>query len=234
MSQTVPQAPQLFLSFWVSGPVPVQVPFWHESLDVQALLSLHDVPFVAFGVEQTPVEVLHVPAVWHSAGVGHTTGFDPVQVPLWHVSVCVHALPSLHDVPFVAFVAAEHVPVDGWHVPATLHVAAAGHVTGFDPTQLPLMHLSVCVHMSPSEHVEPSVALVAVEQTPVVVLHVPATLHVPPVQVVVGPGVQAPLWQVSPTVQALLSVHVVPFVAAAHAPVAVTHTEQVPQAVPLF
>jgi len=334
------------LSFCVSGPVPVQVPFWHESLDVQALLSLHDVPFVAFGVEQTPVEVLHVPAVWHSAGVGHTTGFDPVQVPLWHVSVCVHALPSEHCVPFAAFVgdehvpvdgwhvpatlhvaaaghttgfdptqlplmhlsvcvhmspseqldpsvafvaaeqtpvvvlhvpatlhvaaaghttgfaptqlplwhvsvcvhalpseqfepfaafvAAEHVPVDGWHVPATLHVAAAGHVTGFDPTHAPLMHLSVCVHMSPSEHVEPSVALVAVEQTPVVVLHVPATLHVPAVQVVVGPGAQAPLWQVSPTVQALLSVHVVPFVAAAHAPVAVTHTEQVPQTVPLF
>ena len=115
-----------------------------------------------------------------------------------------------------------------------MHIAAAGHVTGFDPTQVPLAHLSVCVQASPSEHVVPSVAFVAVEQTPVVVLHVPATLHVPAVQVVVGPGAQAPLWQVSPTVQALLSVHVVPFVAAAHAPVAVTHTEQVPQAVPLF
>jgi hypothetical protein len=282
--------PQFSLSFCVSGAVPVQVPFWHESLNVHALLSLHDVPFAAFGLVQTPVLVLHVPAVWQVAGVGHTTGFEPVQAPLWHVSVCVHALLSLHDVPFAAFVGDEHVPVDGWHVPATLHVAAAGHTTGFEPTQLPLWHVSVCVHASPSEHcvpfvafvgdehvpvddwhvpatlhiaaaghvtgfdptqvplahlsvcvqaspsehVVPSVAFVAVEQTPVVVLHVPATLHVPAVQVVVGPGAQAPLWQVSPTVQALLSVHVVPFVAAAHAPVAVTHTEQVPQAVPLF
>ena len=226
--------PQFSLSFCVSGAVPVQVPFWHESLNVHALLSLHDVPFAAFGLVQTPVLVLHVPAVWQVAGVGHTTGFEPVQLPLWHVSVCVHALLSEHCVPFAAFVGDEHVPVDGWHVPATLHVAAAGHTTGFDPTQVPLAHLSVCVQASPSEHVVPSVAFVAVEQTPVVVLHVPATLHVPAVQVVVGPGAQAPLWQVSPTVQALLSVHVVPFVAAAHAPVAVTHTEQVPHAVPLF
>src|SRR6476620_6763737 len=160
-----PQVPQFSLSVWVSGAVPEQVPFWHESFSVHALPSLHDVPFVAFGAEQTPVVVLHVPAVWHVAGVGHVTGFDPVHAPLWHVSVCVHALPSLHDVPFVAFVAAEHVPVDGWHVPATVHVAAAGHVTGFDPTHAPLMHLSVCVHMSPSEHVEPSGAFVAAEQT---------------------------------------------------------------------
>jgi hypothetical protein len=115
-----------------------------------------------------------------------------------------------------------------------LHVAAAGHVTGFDPTQLPVMHRSVCVQPFPSEHVMPSVAFVAAEQTPVDGLHVPATLHVPAVQVIAGPGVQPPLWQVSPTVHALLSVQVVPFVAAAQAPVAITHTEQVPQAVPLF
>jgi hypothetical protein len=27
------------------------------------------------------------------------TGFDPTQVPAWHLSVCVQALPSLHVVP---------------------------------------------------------------------------------------------------------------------------------------
>ena len=30
----------------------------------------------------------------------HTFGLPPTQVPDWHVSVCVHALPSLHTVPF--------------------------------------------------------------------------------------------------------------------------------------
>jgi hypothetical protein len=207
----------------------------HLSVCVHMLPSEQVVPSAAFvGAEHVPVDGWHVPATLHAAAAGHVTGFAPTQLPFWQVSVCVHMLPSEQVVPFVAFVGAEHVPVDGWHVPATLHAAAAGHTTGLDPTQVPLMHLSVCVHPSPSEQVVPSVAFVGVEQTPVVVLHVPATLHVPAVQVVAGPGVQAPLWQVSPTVQALLSVHVVPFVAAAHIPVAVTHTEQVPQAVPLL
>jgi hypothetical protein len=34
------------------------------------------------------------------------------------VSVCVQALPSLHDVPFAA-AGFEHVPVAGLHVPGT-------------------------------------------------------------------------------------------------------------------
>jgi hypothetical protein len=29
--------------------------------------------------------------------------FEPVHVPLWQVSVCVHALPSLQVAPFVTF-----------------------------------------------------------------------------------------------------------------------------------
>ena len=42
----------------------------------------------------------------------------PVQVPLWHVSLCVHTLPSLQAVPFAA-VGFEHTPVLGLQVPAT-------------------------------------------------------------------------------------------------------------------
>ena len=39
-----------------------------------------------------------------------------MQVPLWQVSVCVQALPSLQAEPsdFVGF---EHAPVEGLHVP---------------------------------------------------------------------------------------------------------------------
>jgi hypothetical protein len=50
----------------------------------------------------------------------HVTGFEPVQTPVWHVSVCVHAFPSLHVVPFDA-VGLEHAPVDVLHVPAVWH-----------------------------------------------------------------------------------------------------------------
>ena len=60
-----------------------------------------------------------------------------MQAPAWQLSPCVQALPSLHDVPFGAFVGAEQTPVDGLHVPATLHVAAAGQVTGLVPVHTP-------------------------------------------------------------------------------------------------
>jgi hypothetical protein len=128
--------------------------------------------------------------------------------------------PSEHADPSVALVCAEHCPVVGLHVPITLHVAAAGHVTGLAPTHEPLWHESVCVHAFPSEHVVPLGALVCAEHVPDVGSHVPATLHIPDGHTVAGPGAHAPLWQVSPTVQALPSVQVVPFADGMHDPVA--------------
>jgi hypothetical protein len=48
-----------------TGLPPVQTPAWHVSVWVQALPSPQLVPFVAFGLEQTPVAVLQTPATWH-------------------------------------------------------------------------------------------------------------------------------------------------------------------------
>jgi hypothetical protein len=48
------------------------------------------------------------------------TGFAPVHVPAWQVSVWVHASPSLQAVPFAA-AGFEHWPVAGSQVPATWH-----------------------------------------------------------------------------------------------------------------
>jgi hypothetical protein len=45
--------------------VPPQVPAWQVSPVVQAFPSLHVVPFATGGFEHTPVDWLHVPAVWH-------------------------------------------------------------------------------------------------------------------------------------------------------------------------
>ena len=44
--------------------VPAQTPFVQTSVVVLGLPSLHVVPFGAFGFEQMPVTVLHVPATW--------------------------------------------------------------------------------------------------------------------------------------------------------------------------
>ena len=87
---------------------------------MQALPSLQVVPFAADGFEHAPVLGLHVPAVWHWSSAVHVTGLDPVHVPLSHASVRVHALPSLHVVPFAA-VGLEHAPLVGSHVPAAWH-----------------------------------------------------------------------------------------------------------------
>jgi hypothetical protein len=65
-----------------------------------------------------------------------TTGLEPVQVPPWHVSVCVHAFPSLQLVPLAAL-GFEQLPVLGLHVPATWHWSLAVQVTGFEPVQVP-------------------------------------------------------------------------------------------------
>src|SRR5438034_116185 len=100
-----------------TGLPPTQVPFWQESVCVQALPSLQAVP-LAFGglVEHVPVAGSQVPASWHWSVAVHTTGFAPVQLPYWQVSVCVQALPSLQAVP-LAFAGFEH-PVTGSQVPA--------------------------------------------------------------------------------------------------------------------
>lgn len=68
------------------------------------------------GFEHLPVVVSHVPATWQASDAVHETEFMPTHVPLWHESVCVHALPSLQAVPS-ATEGLEHTPLDGSQVP---------------------------------------------------------------------------------------------------------------------
>jgi len=153
----------------------VHTPVWHVSVCVHALPSLHVVPFEAVGFEQEPVDGLHVPTVWHWSLAVHVTGFDPVHTPVWQVSVCVHALPSLHVVPFET-VGLEQVPVDGLHVPATWHWSLARHVTGFDPVHTPAAQAYVWSQRFVPVHDVPSVT-VGLEQVPVDGLQLPAVWH---------------------------------------------------------
>jgi hypothetical protein len=53
------------LAAQITGFDPAHVPDTHESIWVQALSSLQDVPSAAFGFEQKPVPGLQTPATWH-------------------------------------------------------------------------------------------------------------------------------------------------------------------------
>ncbi len=87
---------------------------------MQALPSLQALPLAFAGFEHVPVVGEQVPAVWHWSEAVQTTGLLPVHTPLWQVSICVQALPSLHELP-LAFAGFEHVPVAGLQVPAVWH-----------------------------------------------------------------------------------------------------------------
>src|SRR6266571_5228375 len=149
------------------------------------------------------------PAAWDWSRAVQVTGLLPAELPVWQVSVCVQALPSLHAVPSDAG-GLEQIPVVGSHVPATWHWSRAVQVTGLLPTQVPLWQVSVCVQALPSSHAVPSVA-VGLEEMPVAGSHVPVTWHWPSAVQVTGLlPTQVPLWQVSVWVQALPSSHGVP------------------------
>jgi hypothetical protein len=107
------------LSSSVAGGAPaVHEPAWHVSEPLQTVESLHALPFGLAGFEQVPVEGLHAPASWHVSDAVQTTGFAPVQVPAWQLSVCVQASPSEQLAPF-GFTGSEQVPVPGLQVPTS-------------------------------------------------------------------------------------------------------------------
>src|SRR5439155_394205 len=128
----------------VTGFAPVQVPAWQVSVRVQAPPSVQAGPLGLAGLEQALVAGWQVPASWHWSCAGQVTGFAPVHVPAWQVSVRVHALPSSHAVP-LGFAGLEQVPVVGSQVPASWHWSGAGQVTGFAPVHVPAWQVSVRV-----------------------------------------------------------------------------------------
>src|SRR5690242_20284193 len=96
-------------------------------------------------------------------------------MPLWQVSICVHALPSLQLVPCAA-TGFERKPVDGPQVPAGCDESAAAQPTAFPPTQEPDWQVSLCVQASLSLQAVPSVRAGS-EHLPVDGSHVPAAWH---------------------------------------------------------
>src|SRR5580765_9101712 len=85
-------------------------------------------------------------------------------------------------------------------------------MTGLLPTHEPPWQVSVCVQALLSLQAVPLGFGVAAEHIPVSGLHVPGSLHWSPLVQTTGLlPTHAPAWQVSVCVQALLSLHAVPF-----------------------
>jgi hypothetical protein len=141
----------------------------HVSVPLHALPSPHDVPG-ATGVCTTPIAGSQVSAV---QGLPSSTpgGGVMTHTPTGsHVSVPLHALLSPHDVPGVTGVCV--TPPAGVH-PSVVHGLPSSTGTTPVPLHVPPWHLSIGVHALPSLHVVPS-GFAGFEQTPVVVLQVPA------------------------------------------------------------
>lgn len=126
-----------------------QAPATQTSASVQRLPSLHAVPSGFAGFEHAPVKGLHVPATWHGSLAVQVTGLPPKQVPASQKSPCVHALPSLHGVPFGAG-GFEQSPVTGLQIPATWHGSLAEQTTAAPGWQVPPLHTSPVVQALPS------------------------------------------------------------------------------------
>src|SRR5262249_44279862 len=68
---------------------------WQVSVWEQALPSLQVEPSALLGLEQVPVAVLQVPAVWHWSLAVQTTGVAPTQRPARQASVWEPGLASV-------------------------------------------------------------------------------------------------------------------------------------------
>jgi hypothetical protein len=191
----------------VVGFVPTHAPFWHESVCVHALLSLHVVPLAASGLLHLPVVLSHLPARWQPSCAVHVTA-APAHLPFVQTSVVVQRSPSSHDVPSV-FEGFEHTPVVGSHVPAVWHVSSATHVTVAPLVHAPALHVSFVVQPLPSLHTLPS-GFAGLLHVPVVGSHVPALWHWSCAVHVTLVPVHAPLLHASLVVHALPSSHDVP------------------------
>ena len=142
---------------------------------VQALLSLQLDPVLAVPVAQTPVVELQMPTLWHWSTAVQMTGLEPVQVPLWHVSLWVQALLSSQVVLLGKVVAPPQSPVVVLQVPAEWHWSPAHVVTLPDPQTPAALQNSPVVHASPSVQDAPVAA--GFEHTPLVVSQVPMLWH---------------------------------------------------------
>src|SRR5258705_349799 len=104
----------------MTGLGPTQAPARQNTVRGQASPSVQAVPLALTGVEQSPLAGSQTPASWHWSTAAQKTGFAPVQMPAWQVSVRVQALPSSQAAPLI-LTGCEQTPFAGSQTPATWH-----------------------------------------------------------------------------------------------------------------
>src|SRR2546430_17402499 len=112
------------------------MPAWQVSICVQASPSEQAVPSAWFGLEHVPLAGSQIPATWHWSSAVQTTGFAPMQLPAWQVSVWVQASPSAQALPSALF-GLEQGPAAGSQTPATCPRSRAAQPTEDAPLQAP-------------------------------------------------------------------------------------------------
>ena len=132
----------------ITGEAPVQVPAWQLSAWVHALPSLHVEPLDLFGLLQMPVPELHVPTSWHWSTALQTTGLAPTHLPAAQVSVWVHESPSVQAAPLLPATCLQ--PCVASHVSMVHGSLSSQSLLVVVPPQVPLAHLSLCVHATSS------------------------------------------------------------------------------------
>jgi hypothetical protein len=177
---------QALLSLQLGGVPPVQVPVWHVSAPLQALPSLHEVPFVT-AVFTQPVDVLQLSVV-HTFASLQSGGVPGVQAPLRQVSAPLQALPSAHDAPFATGVFTQ--PVDVLQL-SVVHTLLSLQLGAVPEVHVPLWQVSLPLQAFPSEQEEPFVT--GVFTHPVDALHESVVQTLPSLQLGGDPAVQVPL-----------------------------------------
>ena len=184
---------QALLSLQIVVAPGTQLPPAQASPTVQTLPS-EQLPVVL--VKTQPVAELQVSAV-HGLPSLHVTAAPPAHAPAAHASPLVHALPSEHVLVLLAWM----------QPPPTLHESV---VHGLPSSQLiaapdaqpPPAHTSPLVHALLSEHDR----TLLVYAQPLVGSQASSVQMLPSLQTTTEPGWHAPVAQMSPLVQALLSV----------------------------
>jgi len=187
-----PSSVHAFPSLHTSGAPPTQRPPLHVSLVVQALPSSHASVLLPW-MHPSAVSQVSVVQMFESLQLGAA---PPMQVPPLHVSLVVHALPSLQGAVFAALTQ----PTTALQLSSVQGLVSL-QSGGAPPTQPPALQVSAVVHAFPSSH--GTVLLVCVQ--PVAGLQLSSVHVLESLQFLGKPDVHVPPVHVSPTVQALPS-----------------------------
>ncbi len=129
--------------------VPTQAPDLHASPTVHSLLSSQLTPSLTGLYTQAPLVELQLSAV-HAKPSLHTLAV-PRQLPLWHMSLLVQALPSVQVLPLPTLANVQLPPTQASFVHALLSLQ-----TLVVPVHLPALQASLRVQGAPSSQLWPS------------------------------------------------------------------------------